>query len=186
MYFAGKKKKKSRHPPGHQNVDKLGVGEELGVHTLLDPLEDGTSSGLRGDLTPQLGLDAHEREDEAKAPVLQDLQHALLLLVNFCRRANQVRVTTEAAPFPKAAADTGDVPQPQATQTAKCQDFCGVAPCLKTHSCHVTGKTCGKDSACSKSCAIAACSESGCSSQAQYSHTVSAGLHNGGSQIAPI
>jgi len=100
--------KKSVHLPGHKNVDKLGVGEELGVHTLLDPLEDGTSSGLCGDLTPQLRLDTHEREDEAKAPVLQDLQHALLLLVNFCR-ANQVRVTTEAAPFPKAAADTGDV-----------------------------------------------------------------------------
>ena len=110
-YFAGKKrkrKKKSIHLPGHKNVDKLGVGEELGVHTLLDPLEDGTSSGLCGDLTPQLRLDTHEREDKAKAPVLQDLQHALLLLVNFCR-ANQVRVTTEAAPFPKAAADTGDV-----------------------------------------------------------------------------
>ena len=58
--------------------------------------------------------------------------------------------------------------------------------CVWKHSCHVTGKTCRKDSTCSKSCAIAAVSESCCSSQSQCSHTVSAGLHNGGSHIAPI
>ena len=78
----------SRNPlalPGHEDVDKALVGVKLGRDVVFDPLVDGLRRWVCLDLHHQLLLQLQQREEEAQALPLQDLQHAVLILVDFCR-----------------------------------------------------------------------------------------------------
>ena len=68
--------------PGHEDVDEALVGVEPGGDVVFDPLVDGLWRGVRLDLLQELLLQLEQREQEAQALALQDLQHAVLVLVD--------------------------------------------------------------------------------------------------------
>lgn len=56
---------------------------EPGGDVVFDPLVDGLWRGVRFDLLQKLLLQLEQWEEEAQALPLQDLQHAVLVLVDF-------------------------------------------------------------------------------------------------------
>lgn len=58
---------------------------KLGRDVVFNPLVDGLWRGVCLYLLQQLLLQLQQREQEAQALPLQDLQHAVLVLINFCR-----------------------------------------------------------------------------------------------------
>lgn len=77
------------HSPGHEDVDEAFVGVELGRDVVFDPLVDGLWRRVCFDLLQQLLLQLQQREQEAQTLPLQDLQHAVLVLINFWKQANE-------------------------------------------------------------------------------------------------
>lgn len=75
--------------PGHEDVDEALVGVKLGRDVVFDPLVDGLRGGVCLDLLQQLLLQLQQREEEAQALALQDLQHAVFVLVDFCHKQPQ-------------------------------------------------------------------------------------------------
>lgn len=58
---------------------------KLGRDVVLNPLVDGLWRGVCLYLLQQLLLQLQQREQEAQALPLQDLQHAVLVLIDLCR-----------------------------------------------------------------------------------------------------
>lgn len=78
--------------PGHEDVDKTFIGVKLGRDVVFNPLVDRLWRGVCRYLLQQLLLQLQQGEQEAQALTLQDLQHAVLVLVDFC---HQVTVHSE-------------------------------------------------------------------------------------------
>ena len=58
---------------------------ELGRDVIFNPLVDGLWRGVCLYLLQQLLFQLQQREQEAQALPLQDLQHAVLVLIDFCQ-----------------------------------------------------------------------------------------------------
>lgn len=69
--------------PGHEDVHKAFIGVKLWRNIVFNPLVDGLWRGVCLYLLQQLLLQLQQREKEAQALPLQDLQHAVFVLVNF-------------------------------------------------------------------------------------------------------
>lgn len=69
--------------PGHEDVDKAFVCVEFRRDIVLDPLIDGLWRRIYFDLLQQLLLQFHQWEQKAETLALQDLQHPVLVLINF-------------------------------------------------------------------------------------------------------
>lgn len=69
--------------PGHEDVDKAFVGVEFRRDVVFDPLVDGLGRGIYFDLLQQLFLQFHQWKQEAETFAIQNLQHPVLVLVNF-------------------------------------------------------------------------------------------------------
>lgn len=69
--------------PGHKDIDKAFVDVELRRDVVFDPLVDGLWGGVYFDLLQQLLLQFHQWEQKAETFSIENLQHPILVLVDF-------------------------------------------------------------------------------------------------------
>ena len=83
--------------PGHEDVDKALVSVELGGNVVFDPLVDGLGRGVSLDLQQKVLLQLQQGEQEAQTLTLQDLQHAVLVLVYLWKTTTDRQVRSAIA-----------------------------------------------------------------------------------------
>lgn len=69
--------------PRHKYVDEALVCVEFGRNIVFDPLVDGLRGGVCFDLLQQFLLQFQQGEEETQTFPLKNLQHSVLILVNF-------------------------------------------------------------------------------------------------------
>lgn len=80
------------HSPGHEDVDEALVGVEFGGDVVFDPLVDCLRGRVCLDLLQQLLLQLQQGEQEAQTLPLQDLQHAVLVLVDLWKEEGKAKL----------------------------------------------------------------------------------------------